>query len=404
LPIARTYKPGSIIYFEGDKAKEIYILQSGKVVLLHHALDSDEEVKETIAAGEFFGVKSVLGKYPREATAQVVTQSVVLVMNLEEFEKLVLKNFRILMKMLKVFSNQLRRIGKKVQELMKKGESKLPSTEMFYIGEYYFKKGKIEQAKYVYKKYLESYPGTEFEQQCKERLAAIERGDYQYSEPVESASAGERSSESSLGGFSAHLEEISESSGGGSSGGIDDFFTAEEPSFSSPVESKESEMSGLKNEDLSSLDSLAEEDNKPEILKKAPEGIDVTKKYYEALSLFSQERYEEAINIYKSILEVKKFKDSSTVKFAEKAMFEMGRTYMKLEKYTEAIETFSNLIKKFQRTDLLKEALFNIGLCYEKMNNFKKAINFYQKVMNTPPKESINSKARKALEELQNKL
>ncbi len=410
MPIARTYKPGSIIYFEGDKATDIYILQSGKVVLRSRAIDSNEEIKEPISAGEFFGVKSVLGKYPREATAQVLTQSVVLVMKPEEFENLVYKNFRILMKMLKVFSNQLRRIGKKVQEMMKKGEAKLPSTEMFYIGEYYLKKGKIDQAKYVYSTYLKKYPGTPFVEQCKKRLEAIERGEFQYAEQPALAHSPEINEEETIAAAPAPPipPEDNISSTADTAGGIDDFFSMDEPLSTPPVSEPaqtSQENSGLENlGGLGASEPATSEPEKPEVLKKESEGIDVTKKYYEGLSLFSQEKYEDAINIYKSILEIKRFKNASTAKFAEKAMLELGKTYMKLEKYTDAIETFSNLIKKFQRTDLLKDALYNIALSYEKMQNYKKAINFYQKVMNTPPKEAINSKARKAIEELQNKL
>jgi CRP-like cAMP-binding protein len=140
LPVARNYKPGSIVYFENDKSsEEIYILQNGKVALVSSAIDTDEEIRETISDGEFFGVKSSLGKYPREETAQVLTPTVVLVVTQEEFEQMVMKNFRVLIKMLKVFSNQLRRIGKKVRDIMHKGEPKMPSTELYFIGEYYFK-------------------------------------------------------------------------------------------------------------------------------------------------------------------------------------------------------------------------------------------------------------------------
>lgn len=364
MPVARNYKPGSIIYFDGDKhSEEIYILQSGKISLTSLALDTGEEIKESLANGEFFGVKSVLGKYPREETVQTHTQTVVLVLQPDEFEQMVLKNFRILMKMLKVFSNQLRRVGKKVRELMHKGESKMPATELFYIGEYYFKKGKAQQATYVYNKYLEFYQDGQFVDQTKERLDAIGRGDLTYVEethaPAEAAStAGGRESEST------------------------ETSTAKEAS------------------------STAEEDKgdrRPDVLR-TTEGLDITKKYYEGLSLVSQDKFAEAMEIFKTISSQTRFKDEATAKFAEKSYFELGKCLSKLDKQLEAIETFSILLKKFQRTDLLKDTLFQIGESYVKLGKFDKAINFYQKVVNTPPKESINSQAKKALEEAQRHL
>ena len=61
----RTYKSGSIIYFEGDKSEYIYVLKHGRVVLTSIKPESGEEVKEEVRQGEFFGVKSALGRYPR---------------------------------------------------------------------------------------------------------------------------------------------------------------------------------------------------------------------------------------------------------------------------------------------------------------------------------------------------
>ncbi len=367
MPIARNYKQGSIIYFEGDKnASEIFILQKGKVILSSTSLDTGEEVKETIANGEFFGVKSVLGKYPREDTAQVTSSAIVLVLKPGEFETMVLGNFRILMKMLKVFSNQLRRIGKTVRDLMHKGEPKLPATELYYIGEYYFKKGKVDQAKYVYEKYIEFYPGEQFVPTAKERLQSIASGNVPSPEDI---SAG---------------------------GAVADAPVAPPP----PIPSPDAPIEDMFSDPAAPPPA---EPEKPDILK-GTEGIDITKKFYEALSLFSQDKFEEAIGLHKSIAIQTQFKDDETAKFVEKAMFEMGKCYTQLDKHMEAIEAYSNLIKKFSLTEFLKEALFNIGGAYEKMEKFDKAINFYQKVVNTPPKQEINKTAKDKLEELQKKM
>jgi len=369
LPVARNYKPGSIIYFEGDKsANEIFILQQGKVILKATSIDTGEEEKEAIAPGEFFGVKSVLGRYPREEDAQAVTQSIVLVLNLDEFEKMVMGNFRILMKMLKVFSNQLRRIGKKVRELMQKGEPKMPATELFYIGEYYAGKGKAEQAKYVYQRYLEEYPDGQFAGDAKTKLEAIERGEIAAEAPTP-ASAGEPET--------AVPEEAVPPAPAEESQSLEDIFDTPGTSVEEPV--------------------------KPEVLK-TPGGVDVTKKFYEASSMASSEKYEEAIEIYKSISSLQKLSDDETRKFVEKSIYETGQCYIKLGKYMEAIETFSNLLKRFSMTELLKQALFSIGDAYALIEKYDKAINFYQKVVNTPPRQEINDKAKEKLEEIQKKL
>ena len=106
--ITRGYKSGSIIYFEGDKSENIYILKSGRVLLTFTKIDTGEEVTEDVRQGEFFGVKSALGKYPREETAQTIGETTVLVLSMADFERMILRNVIVVSKMLRVFSNQLR--------------------------------------------------------------------------------------------------------------------------------------------------------------------------------------------------------------------------------------------------------------------------------------------------------
>jgi TolA-binding protein len=74
-----------------------------------------------------------------------------------EFETLAMSNTRIIMKMLKVFSTQLRRLHKQVSNLMSKDEQD-PETGLFSVGEYYLNNRRFFQAKYVFSRYLTYYP------------------------------------------------------------------------------------------------------------------------------------------------------------------------------------------------------------------------------------------------------
>ncbi|MBN2803105.1 MAG: Crp/Fnr family transcriptional regulator, partial [Deltaproteobacteria bacterium] len=131
----RVYKSGSIIYFEGDKSEYVYVLKSGGVTLTSIKIESGEETKDAVRMGEFFGVKSAVGRYPREETAQTIGDTVVLLLPLADFEKLAVSNIKIVKKMLKVFSNQLRRTGKTVREVLGESETLNPDQELFRIGE-----------------------------------------------------------------------------------------------------------------------------------------------------------------------------------------------------------------------------------------------------------------------------
>ncbi len=68
-PKAVQYRANSIIYFKGDTSDRVYLLNSGKVSLNYIDIETGQEVHDLIKMGEFFGVKSGLGRYPREETA-----------------------------------------------------------------------------------------------------------------------------------------------------------------------------------------------------------------------------------------------------------------------------------------------------------------------------------------------
>jgi len=174
--VTRSYKPGSIIYFENDKSEYIYILKSGRVILTYNKIDTGEEIKEEVRQGEFFGVKSALGKYPREETAQTIGDTVVLVLAMADFERMVLRNVNVVKKMLRVFSNQLRKLNKMVRTVLGESENIHPDVELFRIGEYYYKSGDYNKATYAFKKYMEYYPDTDYSKLAMDRIKNITLG------------------------------------------------------------------------------------------------------------------------------------------------------------------------------------------------------------------------------------
>ncbi|MBN1410877.1 MAG: tetratricopeptide repeat protein [Spirochaetales bacterium] len=157
------YKSNSIIYFKEDiNNDKIYLLNEGKVVLNYLNIETGQDIHELIKTGEFFGVRSAFGRYPREETAMVTQDSKVIVFSVPEFEQFVSSNSRIILKMLKVFSNQLRRIHKQVQNLLNAENQTNPEIGLFNIGEYYLNAKKYNQALYALKRYLVYYPSGEF--------------------------------------------------------------------------------------------------------------------------------------------------------------------------------------------------------------------------------------------------
>lgn len=174
MPKAIHYRAGSVVYFAGDPGDRVFILKAGQVLLKTADIETGQEVRDVVSTGEFFGVKSALGKYAREEDALVVEDASVIAFAVPEFEALVGTNTRVTMKMLKVFSTQLRRIHVKVRHLLEVDQQTDPEAGLYEIGEYYMGKNKHRHAAYAFRRYLEIYPSGQFAAEARRKQATAE--------------------------------------------------------------------------------------------------------------------------------------------------------------------------------------------------------------------------------------
>ncbi len=177
LPKSVSYTSGSVVYFQGDTDDRIYILQSGRIMLKSRDIETGQDIQDLIQTGEFFGVKSALGHYPREEDATALTNAQVVAFSVPEFEQLASSNFRISMKMLKVFSNQLRRIHSKVSSMLNTLDEIEPEKGLFHSAEFYFKNKKFPHALYILNRYIELFPTGRYIDQVREYREKAEQFD-----------------------------------------------------------------------------------------------------------------------------------------------------------------------------------------------------------------------------------
>jgi TolA-binding protein len=331
-PKAMSFKSNSVIYFRGDLSDKIFILKSGKVSLSSQDIETGQEVRELIQMGEFFGVKSALGRYPREESALVLSDAGVLQFSVPEFEQFVSTNTRVIMKMMKVFSNQLRRIHTRVNSLLNIDEKNDPEKGLNTIGEYYLKKRMYPQALHVFRRYLTYYPSGKFAESATRNSKAAEQYAQKYGSgkgPVPSTS-------------SAPAPAASTGAAGGG-------------------------------------------------------GTGVQKQYYNAVSLFSQNNFMEALKEFKKVVE-----SGQDEEYAVKSMFEIGRCLFQLKQYDQCIKHFTGLVQRYPKMPDLAEALFCTGQCYEAKNEKEKAVGFYKKIFSMASEsDPVRQKVMKALRALE---
>jgi TolA-binding protein len=338
-PKAVQYRANSIIYFKGDQSERIFLLNSGKVILSGVDIETGQEVRDMIKMGEFFGVKSALGRYMREETALVQQEASVMVFSVPEFEQLASKNTRIITKMLKVFSNQLRRIHRQVQNLMVSNEQVNPETGLYKIGEYYLANKRYGQALHAYKRYLVYYPSGSYATEAANKLAQAEEFLSRYGSGMPPAAA--------------------PAAGPGAG----------------PARSAQAPPQPAAGGDTS----------------------DLAQQFYNAVSLVSQEKYLDAFKAFKKILD-----GGPDPEYSAKTEFEMAKCLFYLKQYDNCIKSFTAIAQKFPKHPELKDALFFVGRSYEEKGDKGKASGLYKKIISMGPEDdAVVRKVRKALRALE---
>jgi len=71
--VLEEFEPGDVIFREGDRGHDVYVIKSGSVEVLRRRPDGGEEVVKRLAAGDHFGEMALIRKAPRNATVRAVS-------------------------------------------------------------------------------------------------------------------------------------------------------------------------------------------------------------------------------------------------------------------------------------------------------------------------------------------
>jgi CRP-like cAMP-binding protein len=350
MPRPLQYRAGSLIYFQGDAADKVFILQKGTVNLVYQDIETGQDVHDMVQPGEFFGVKSALGRYPREENAVALQDTTIMAFTVPEFEALAMANTRIIMKMLKVFSNQMRRIHKQVSSLMEKEEVN-PDAGLYNVGEYYLKNKRFSQAKYVFGRYLTYYPSGKNAVQAAKYLELAETS----------------------------LSRYGDGKGPGVNAAGQSTFQTGASLSRPPVNEFDMSPGAPPTASASALS-------------------DTAKAYYDAVSYISQEKYQQAYLAFKKIVDA-----NEDPEYAAKSTYEIGRCLYLLNKYDDCIKYFTMMITKYPKHPDLRDAIFFIGQSYEKNGRKDQAAAFYRKIlsMSSDDDSGTTIKAKRALKALE---
>lgn len=109
--------PGTVLFHEGDKGEEMFIIQSGKVKISKR-IRGVEKTLATLEKGEFFGEMAILNDKPRSASAETIEVSEMLVIDRKTFDTLLRSNVEIAIRFIKRLADRLRETNDQMEALM----------------------------------------------------------------------------------------------------------------------------------------------------------------------------------------------------------------------------------------------------------------------------------------------
>ena len=320
MPKAVQYSANSVIYFSGDFDARVFLLHSGHIALNSLDIETGAQVTEYIKTGEFFGVKSALGNYPREESAMVLTDSLVYTFSAAEFESFAQTNTRIILQMLKVFSRQLRNIHRQLESLMDSKQQTNNEDGLFTVATAFYKSQHYQAAAQVAARYRALYPAGK-------HLAAIS--------PIIANSA-------QMAGRS--------------------FGEARQPGS----------MDGASSGPLTASASIPATGP---IQQTQPNDASVDLTFQLAEDLVKQEKWADAYKQYHTIIEMKQGTK------LEAAYLGAARCLYKQSEFVRCIQLGTGFITQFPKSLKLAEILMFLGMCYQGMERPDKALPFYDKAL-----------------------
>ena len=113
----KEFPKGTVLFREGETGKEMFVLQSGRVVITKTVRDTDKTLA-VLGPGEFFGEMALISNKPRNATAVVEEPSRLLVIDPKTFEGMIRGNSEIAVRMIKKLAERLGEADAQIENLL----------------------------------------------------------------------------------------------------------------------------------------------------------------------------------------------------------------------------------------------------------------------------------------------
>jgi len=113
----RYFPAGTLLFQEGEPGQEMFVVYSGKVELSRYFQDRST-VLAVLEPGEFFGEMAIVNQRPRSATARVLEDAWLLVIDSATFETMVRTRVEIAVRLITTLAGRLQRANEQIEILL----------------------------------------------------------------------------------------------------------------------------------------------------------------------------------------------------------------------------------------------------------------------------------------------
>jgi CRP-like cAMP-binding protein len=128
---ARDYPAGTVLFREGEPGTEIYVIRTGTVRITRRIRDV-EITLVVLQPGDFFGEMAILTDRPRSATATVMEDARILVIDGQMLDTMVHGNIEIAVRMIKKLAERLAEANRHIQTLLMRDHNSRVAS--FFLG------------------------------------------------------------------------------------------------------------------------------------------------------------------------------------------------------------------------------------------------------------------------------
>lgn len=112
-----TYRKRECIFMEGEEREAVYFIHSGTIKTFKVDYDGKEQIINLLQAGDMFPHIGFFEESPYPATAEVISDTVLFMIRIEDFDEFMITHPRIAMKVMKIMGQKISALTQRIQEM-----------------------------------------------------------------------------------------------------------------------------------------------------------------------------------------------------------------------------------------------------------------------------------------------